>query len=107
MALEHGSGNYIRGNWEPVLKPEDWKALVNEWTRRREGKTFSASGTRKHLLSGLLRCGRIREDGSMCSRSLTGAFVKRSYGREAGISARGRIRVAAAGLSASPGNWMR
>jgi site-specific DNA recombinase len=83
MALKDASGNYIRGNWEPVLKPEDWKALVNEWTRRREGKTFSASGTRKHLLSGLLRCGRIREDGSMCGRSLTGAFVKRSYGREA------------------------
>ena len=38
-------------------------------------------------MSGLLRCGRIREDGSMCGRSLTGAFVKRSYGREASITA--------------------
>ncbi len=76
MALKDASGNYIRGQWEPILPVGDWKALVDDMKRRREGKTFSASGTRKHLLSGLLRCGRIREDGSMCNRSLVGAAVR-------------------------------
>jgi hypothetical protein len=47
---------------------------VDEWKRRNEGKAFSASGSRKHLLSGLLRCGRIRVDGSMCNRSMAGAL---------------------------------
>jgi hypothetical protein len=46
LALKDASGNYIRGNWTPVLKAEDWLAVVSEWTRRREGKTFSAAGTR-------------------------------------------------------------
>jgi DNA invertase Pin-like site-specific DNA recombinase len=76
MALKDASGNYIRGQWEPILPVEDWKALVDDMKRRREGKTFSAAGTRKYLLSGLLRCGRIGEDGSICNRSLIGGTVK-------------------------------
>ena len=80
MALKDASGAYIRGQWEPILPVADWKALADDMKRRREGRTFSAAGTRKYLLSGLLRCGRIREDGSMCNRALTGAAVKSRSG---------------------------
>jgi DNA invertase Pin-like site-specific DNA recombinase len=80
VALKDASGNYVRGNWEPVLDEAGWKAVVDEWKRRNEGKAFSAAGTKRHLLSGLLRCGRIRVDGSMCNRSMTGAIRKNQYG---------------------------
>jgi site-specific DNA recombinase len=80
VALKDAAGKYIRGNWEPVLDEADWKAVVDEWKRRNEGKTFSASGSRKHLLTGLLRCGRIRVDDSMCNRSMVGAIRKNQSG---------------------------
>lgn len=76
VALKDASGNYVRSTvWEPILTVADWTALVADWKRRREGLTFSAAGTRKYLLSGLLRCGRIHPDGAVCGRSLAGTVV--------------------------------
>jgi hypothetical protein len=74
-ALKDASGNYITGSWQAILEAEEWKALATEWKRRRAGQTFSAHGTKKHLLSGLLRCGCIRPDGSVCNRPLVGTRV--------------------------------
>lgn len=76
VALKDAAGQYIMGNWQPILKVDEWKALVAESEGRKKGQVFSARGTRKYLLTGLLRCGRIREDGSVCNRSL-GGFVRR------------------------------
>ncbi|MGI8450619.1 MAG: recombinase family protein [Streptosporangiaceae bacterium] len=82
VALKDASGEYVRGNWPPILTIEEWKAVISEQQHRKDGRTpFSAHGTRKHLLSGLLRCGRIREDGSMCNRSLTGAVRRYPNGK--------------------------
>jgi DNA invertase Pin-like site-specific DNA recombinase len=79
VALKDAAGNYVRSaDWEPILSAEVWKALISEWHRRREGKAFSAFGTRKYLLSGLLRCGRILDDGTMCNRSLSGGVMMNS-----------------------------
>jgi len=80
VALKDASGNYLRSEWPGILRVEDWQALITEWKRRRAGQTFSAAGTRKYLLTGLLRCGRIRADGSMCNRSLVGAVRKPKSG---------------------------
>jgi site-specific DNA recombinase len=76
VALKDASGNYLPSEWQPILTVADWTALIAEWKRQRAGRTFTAAGTRKYLLSGLLRCGRIRRDGSVCNRSLVGAVVK-------------------------------
>jgi hypothetical protein len=81
VALKDASGNYIMGQWEPILPLAQWKAVVAEYNRRRSGRTFTAHGTKKYLLSGLLRCGRIREDGSMCNRSLIGKVRTYPSGR--------------------------
>jgi DNA invertase Pin-like site-specific DNA recombinase len=79
VALKDTAGEYIRSTvWEPILSVAEWEALVADWKRRRAGTAFSASGTRKYLLSGLLRCGRIRADGTVCNRSLTGTVVVNS-----------------------------
>ncbi len=76
VALRDASGKYIMGEWQPVLKVGEWEALVTESEGRKKGRVFSAKGARKYLLSGVLRCGRIRDDGSVCNRSING-FVRR------------------------------
>jgi hypothetical protein len=53
------------------------EALVAEWKRRRSGLTFSAAETRKYLLSGLLRCGRMHSDGAVCNRAMSGTGYAR------------------------------
>ena len=60
------------GNWKPVLPVDEWKAIIAEAEERRKGQSFSARGTRKYLLTGLLRCGRVHDDGVMCNRSMAG-----------------------------------
>ncbi len=81
VTLKDPSGNYIRGSWEPILTAEQWKVVIDEQDRRHAGKTFSAMGTRKYLLTGLLRCGNIREDGSVCNRSINGSDYTYASGR--------------------------
>jgi site-specific DNA recombinase len=81
IALKDAGGQYIKGNWQPILTVEEWKALVAESEGRKKGQVFSARGTRKYLLAGLLRCGRIREDGSVCNRTLSGAVRRYRSGR--------------------------
>jgi DNA invertase Pin-like site-specific DNA recombinase len=72
VALKDAASRYIMGNWKPVLSVDEWKALVAESEARRKGQTFSARGTRKYLLTGLLRCGRVHENGVVCNRSMAG-----------------------------------
>ena len=80
IALKDAAGRYVMGNWKPVLTVDEWKALVAEADARRKGQVFSARGTRKHLLTGLLRCGHILEDGTVCNRSLQGVPAKYKSG---------------------------
>ncbi len=80
VALRDAAGNYITGDWPAILTPEVWEALVTETQGRRKGRVSSAHGTRKYLLAGLLRCGCIRDDGSMCNRSITGFVAHRKNG---------------------------
>jgi site-specific DNA recombinase len=81
IALRDAAGQYLKGDWEPILTVDEWKALVDEQMARKKGYTFSARGTRKHLLTGLLRCGSIRDDGTMCNRSMVGIPQKEKSGR--------------------------
>jgi site-specific DNA recombinase len=72
IALKDAAGRYIMGNWKPILTVDEWKALVAESEGRKTGQSFSAKGTRTYLLTGLLRCGCVRDDGTMCNRSING-----------------------------------
>jgi site-specific DNA recombinase len=73
MALKDADGNYIRGRWKQIITVEQWETIVSEYEQRRDGKEFSSHNTRKHLLSGLLRCGQTREDGIVCNTVMVGA----------------------------------
>jgi site-specific DNA recombinase len=83
IALKDAVGRYVMGNWKPILAVDDWKALIAESEARQKGQVFSARGTRKHLLTGLLRCGHVLEDGTVCNRSLQGAPAKYKSGKVA------------------------
>jgi site-specific DNA recombinase len=79
-ALRDAAGNYVMGRWQGVLKVKTWEAIVAESAGRRKGRVSSAKGVRKYLLSGLLRCGCIRADGSICNRALSGCVQHRKAG---------------------------
>lgn len=71
----------MKGQWQPILTVEEWEAVVDEYERRRSGKEFTTQNTRKHLLSGFLRCGRPREDGTLCGKPMNGTVTTRRTGK--------------------------
>ncbi|MEU9074935.1 recombinase family protein [Kitasatospora sp. NPDC048538] len=75
-ALRDQHGQYVRGEWKQIITVELWEAVVTEAARRKEGKDFTGAGTRKYLLSGLLRCGRVLDDGRVCNKPLNGTRAK-------------------------------
>lgn len=76
-AVRDARGEYVRSGVQPIVTVEEWEALVDEHERRREGKEFTTRGTRRYLLSGLLRCGRPREDGTVCNMRMVGTANRR------------------------------
>jgi DNA invertase Pin-like site-specific DNA recombinase len=80
VALRDASGAYVMGRWPGILDVAQWEAIVAEAAGRRKGRAASAAGTRKYLLSGLLRCGCVREDGAVCGRSMSGFVQHRKDG---------------------------
>jgi site-specific DNA recombinase len=80
VALKDAAGRYLMGNWQPVFSVDEWKALVAESEGRRKGQAFSARGTRKYLLTGLLRCGRTHDNGVVCNRSMAGFKYRNKSG---------------------------
>jgi DNA invertase Pin-like site-specific DNA recombinase len=54
VALKDASGRYVMAKWKPILTVDEWKALLAESDARKKGQVFSARGTRKHLLTGLV-----------------------------------------------------
>jgi site-specific DNA recombinase len=80
VALRDAAGNYVMGQWSGILTVKQWEAVVAESAGRRKGRTASAKGTRKYLLSGLLRCGCIGQDGGICNRAMSGFVQYRKSG---------------------------
>lgn len=77
--LRDDDGEYVKGPWKPILTVAQWEAVLAEIDRRATGRGFTGSHTRKHLLTGLLRCGRTLPDGTRCNRSLYGVNIKGRY----------------------------
>lgn len=51
-------GTEVTGLWEAIITREKWDALIKIIGTERGGTRNLPGGTRKHLLGGLLRCGR-------------------------------------------------
>ncbi|MFI6909132.1 recombinase family protein [Nonomuraea sp. NPDC050394] len=77
--LVGNDGVPVVGQWEPIVTPEEWEAVRAVFDARR-GKRVGKEGVlgdlpqdfREHtyLLTGVLRCGRPREDGEPCMAKL-------------------------------------
>src|SRR5690606_28233749 len=78
--VRDSAGNPVVGQWEPIVTPEQWMAVKNIFDARR-GHFVYRDGRIGHiltpdfrepnyLLTGFLRCGRAKPDGSLCNASL-------------------------------------
>ncbi|MGI5205969.1 recombinase family protein [Spirillospora sp. CA-108201] len=83
-------GTPVSGEWEPIITPEQWRA-ISAIVRERTGHNVSRDGAvreplardhreHRYLLTGFLRCGRIKEDGTMCGMKLRAGKVTTSSG---------------------------
>jgi DNA invertase Pin-like site-specific DNA recombinase len=73
-------GQPVVGQWEPILTPDEWLAIKAIFDARK-GRKFYPDGRvgeilppehrePHHLLTGILRCGRLAPDGSLCNAPL-------------------------------------
>jgi hypothetical protein len=78
-ALRDAAGAYVMTSLKAILTIKEWEAVVRENQQRKLGRTgVTGAGTKKYVLSGLLRCGRVDEDGRVCGRPMSGTRIKRS-----------------------------
>ncbi|MFC7565265.1 recombinase family protein [Actinomadura namibiensis] len=74
------SGNPIVGEWAPILTPEEWYA-VRAIVDARKGRNVKRGGVlgdvlpddyreHRYLLTDILRCGRVKADGTLCNTPL-------------------------------------
>jgi hypothetical protein len=80
-ALKEADGTYVTTDLDPILTVEQWEALCLTFTTGRDGAEFSGVNTKRYLLSGLLRCGKPRPDGTVCNHPMSGTRIK-SGGKE-------------------------
>lgn len=69
-------GEPVTGSWEPIVTPEQWTAVDAIFQARRSNRVREEGSILeplpidfrepRYLLTGFLRCGRIKDDGSMC-----------------------------------------
>lgn len=72
--LRDDVGEPIRGQWEPIVDDETWWKAQHVLDDTERVTNTSGSTKRKHLGSGLYRCGFVDEEtGYACGRKVTGA----------------------------------
>ncbi|XBH22244.1 recombinase family protein [Jonesiaceae bacterium BS-20] len=72
--LRDDAGEPIRGQWEPVVSDETWWKVQQVLDDKERVTNTSGSTKRKHLGSGLYRCGYADEEtGEPCGKKVTGA----------------------------------
>lgn len=72
------AGDPVVGQWEPIVSPDEWRAVATLLDQKRHAGGWSKTGGGRHsggayLLSGLVRCGRLLADGSPCNTRLYGS----------------------------------
>jgi site-specific DNA recombinase len=76
-AVRDVEGNYVITGEAAILDVETWEALCKMARDAHEGKTPGVARAKLYMLSGLLRCGNVRADGTVCGRNLVGVNAQR------------------------------
>lgn len=71
-AMKNADGSYVMTELPGILAVEQWEAICKRIKDAHEGTTPQAYTHKKYLLSGFLRCSRIREDGKPCRKKMIG-----------------------------------
>lgn len=74
-ALKNDDGSYIKNGLPEILTVEEWEAVADAVKAARDGAPTAPPRAKKYLLSGLLRCRKVREDGSICNRVMHGTKI--------------------------------
>ncbi len=77
--LRTDDGEPVRGTWTPLVSEELWRAaqvVLN-------GNAHAPKSIRKHLLTGVLRCGKTGDDGTQCLGSMGGQWVRQAGNQDA------------------------
>ncbi|MFI1729209.1 recombinase family protein [Streptomyces acidicola] len=71
--VRDGDDQPIVGEWETIITPKQWFAVTAK-IRERGGGTGMPRGSlvHKYLLTGILRCGNVRDDGTVCNNKMIG-----------------------------------
>ncbi|MFD3917850.1 recombinase family protein [Streptomyces sp. NPDC058595] len=71
--VRDGDDQPITGEWEPIITPREWYAVTGEIRGRGHGAGVLIGGlVHKYLLTGILRCGNVLEDGTTCNNKMIG-----------------------------------
>ncbi|OKI32993.1 integrase [Streptomyces sp. TSRI0281] len=71
--VRDGDDQPITGEWEPIITPREWYAVTAEIRGRGHGAGVPLGGlVHKYLLTGILRCGNVLEDGTTCNNKMIG-----------------------------------
>jgi DNA invertase Pin-like site-specific DNA recombinase len=88
LVLDPGTGAPLVGTWETIATPEEWRKVLSRYTSyfkvdpttlkgdpkrgTRSKRRKEVTQTRKYLLSGYLRCGRLDLSENVCGATMVG-----------------------------------
>jgi DNA invertase Pin-like site-specific DNA recombinase len=71
--VRDGDDEPIVGEWETIITPNQWFAVTAKIRERGRGSGVPrGSLVHKYLLTGILRCGYVHEDGTVCNNKMIG-----------------------------------
>lgn len=71
--VRDGDDQPIVGEWESIITPKQWFAVTAKIRERGGGTGIPRGGlVHKYLLTGILRCGNVLEDGMVCNSKMIG-----------------------------------
>ncbi|MBF6050806.1 integrase [Streptomyces eurocidicus] len=71
--VRDGDDQPIVGEWEAIVTPKKWYALTAKIRERGRGTGMPRGGlVHKYLLTGILRCGHVLDDGTVCNNKMIG-----------------------------------
>ncbi|WP_371536906.1 recombinase family protein [Streptomyces sp. NBC_00466] len=71
--VRDGDDQPIKGEWDAIVTPKEWYAIISKIRERGRGAGVPRGGlVHKYLLTGILRCGNVLEDGTTCNNKMIG-----------------------------------
>jgi DNA invertase Pin-like site-specific DNA recombinase len=72
--VRDGDDQPIVGEWDTIITPKQWFAVTAKIRERGGGETGVPRGglVHKYLLTGILRCGNVLDDGTVCNGKMIG-----------------------------------